>query len=127
MNIRVLLIHRDKNIYWTISNALTRAGFITFHASSGDEGIDVLNQIDPGVVVINVNEGITGRKNILKEIKKNPRTSVIAVGNNLKSQAVKEIIELGAIYISVKSLEINKLIKTINESVKYNKSLAISV
>ena len=120
--IRVLMVDDEAQFRATTERILTRRGFDTLLAGSGEEAIDTLNE-NPDVVVLDIQmPGMDGHET-LREIKnRKPDLPVIMLTGHGALPSAREAREKGAFDYLTKPCDIDTLATKIIEASKFEKS-----
>ena len=115
-NIRVLMVDDEEQFRSTTSKILTRKGYATTMAGSGEEAIEVLRKDPQDVVILDIKmPGMDGHQT-LAEIKKiNADIPVIMLTGHGAMESAKESLKLGAVDYLSKPCEIDLLAAKIND------------
>ena len=115
--IRVLMVDDEEQFRSTTSKILTRKGYATTMAGSGEEAIEVLRKNPQDVVILDVKmPGMDGHQT-LAEIKKiDAGIPVIMLTGHGALESAKESLKLGAVDYLSKPCEIDLLAAKINDA-----------
>lgn len=116
-NINVLMVDDEKEFRATTSKILTRKGYQTTIAASGEEAIDILKNKPQDVVILDIKmPGMNGHE-ALAEIKKiRPETQVIMLTGHGAMESAKESKAKGAYDYLSKPCDIDLLASKINDA-----------
>jgi DNA-binding response OmpR family regulator len=114
--IRVLMVDDEEQFRATTSKILTRKGYETTMAGSGEEAIEILGKNPQDVVILDVKmPGMDGHQT-LEEIKKiDAHIPVIMLTGHGALESAKESLKLGAVDYLSKPCEIDLLAAKIND------------
>jgi CheY-like chemotaxis protein len=117
--IKILMVDDEAQFRATTERILTRRGFQTIMAESGEEAIEKLNE-HPDVVVLDISmPGMDGH-DTLREIKRiKPELPVIMLTGHGALPSAKEALTEGAFDYLVKPCDIDTLATKIGEAYKY--------
>ena len=114
--IRVLMVDDEEQFRATTSKILTRKGYETTMAGSGEEAIEILRKNPQDVVILDIKmPGMDGHQT-LEEIKKiDADIPVIMLTGHGALESAKESLKLGAVDYLSKPCEIDLLAAKIND------------
>ncbi len=114
--IKVLMVDDEKRFRDTTQKILTKRGFMTILAGSGEEALELISQ-EPDVVILDIKmPGIDGHETLTRLKKENPDLPVIMLtGHGAKPSAREALIEGAFDYLS-KPCDINLLTEKIKEA-----------
>ncbi|MCO6429879.1 MAG: UDP-3-O-[3-hydroxymyristoyl] N-acetylglucosamine deacetylase [Deltaproteobacteria bacterium] len=115
--ITVLVIDDEGSIRRTLEGVLSDEGFTTLLAENGEEGIRILNEIRPSLVVLDIwMPGLDGIET-LKRIKQlHPNIPVIMISGHATIATAITATRLGAADFVEKPLDLHSFIKTIRKA-----------
>ncbi|MBU0985862.1 MAG: response regulator [Proteobacteria bacterium] len=118
--IKVLMVDDEAQFRASTSKLLTRKGFDTTIAASGEEAIQILRKEPQDVVVLDIKmPGIDGHE-ALKQIKKiRPETQVIMLTGHGTTDSAKATLDFGAYDYLNKPCDIDILALKINDAYKF--------
>ena len=115
---RILIIDDDYNAAKAVKEALQDKGLIVFYGSNEEEGLKLLSEDKPDIILLDlVLPGESGFK-IAQDIKANPKYADIPIiAISLKTEAIDKHIAAKSGFIAYieKPLDINRLLFTIND------------
>lgn len=116
---RILLVDDDPNIRKLATMSLERVGhWKVIAVSSGQESLDVISQVKPDVVLLDVMmPGLDGRSTLarLKNSEDNAHVPVILMTAKVQLEEVEEYLNLGAVGVLIKPFDPMSLPKEIRE------------
>ena len=95
----VLVIDDDPTIITIVKSILEREGAKGYGATGAEKGLSLVGTMHPDVVILDRYMPDTDGHEVLKAIKKNPRTQsvpVVMLTGESNAEEIKESIELGA-------------------------------
>lgn len=107
---KILIIDDEKLLRWSLEQNLTKEGYIVISAESGMEGLQLLSEDQPDIVLLDINLPDISGINILEKIKKekkHPIVIMITAFGDIET-AVKAI-KLGAYDFVEKPFNLDKL------------------
>ena len=108
--IRVLMVDDEKQFRATTSKILSRKGYETTMADSGEEALKILKKSKHDVVVLDIKmPGMDGREALMEIKKISPNTKVIMLTGHGGRDSAKETLALGAYDYLNKPCDINLL------------------
>lgn len=107
---KILIIDDEKLLRWSLEQNLTKEGYVVISAESGMEGLQLLSEDQPDIVLLDINLPDISGINILEKIKKekkHPIVIMITAFGDIET-AVKAI-KLGAYDFVEKPFNLDKL------------------
>jgi DNA-binding response OmpR family regulator len=122
LDMKVLLVDDDEDLLSIFSTALTRDGFETISAITGQDGLNKASQEKPDLILLDqVLPDISGN-DILKTLKLQDETKeipVILLSNFSQEDLVKNAIDLGALdYVFKYQVEPKEVVTKIKQALK---------
>lgn len=121
MSKRILLIDDEASLLKLVSTELTKLGYEVLQAHDGIEGVTMVHDALPDLVILDIMLPKKDGYQVLKEIKDDERTSQIPVimltGLGLDEEIEKGI-NLGVTHYLVKPLKMKLLIKCISANLR---------
>ncbi|HBN26180.1 MAG TPA: response regulator [Desulfobacteraceae bacterium] len=115
--IRVLMVDDEEQFRATTSKILSRKGYETTMAESGEEALKILKKSKHDVVVLDIKmPGMDGREALMEIKKISPDTKVIMLTGHGGKDSAKETLVLGAYDYLNKPCDINLLSLKINDA-----------
>jgi DNA-binding response OmpR family regulator len=102
----IVVIEDDPHLQQDLTIALVEAGFAVHNAYDGDEGVRLVLEKKPDIVLLDLILPKKGGFSVLQQIKTDPRTGhtpVIVLSNLETSANVERALRLGAVSYLVKS------------------------
>ena len=90
---RILVVEDDSNIEQLVTFKLKNSGFEVFNARNGKEALDFLQKNSVDLVVTDVMMPVMGGKELVMELKKDPKTRSIPTVMLTSRTLEKEIVE----------------------------------
>lgn len=117
---KLLIIDDEKSIRLSLQVGLKKLGIEIFTASSGEEGIAIFDEINPDIVIIDINlPGINGLE-VLKRIRKQRRNCIVIMITYISEvRLAVEAMKLGASDYFTKPFNIEEIKETIENNIKY--------
>ncbi|MGB5157620.1 sigma-54-dependent transcriptional regulator [Desulfobacterium sp. N47] len=118
----ILIVDDNPSIIQSLKGLLTDEGFEVITASNGYEGLKLIDEESPDLVLLDIwMPGIDGIET-LKQIKKdNPYIQVIIITGHGNIETAVNAIKLGAYDLIGKPLSIDKIIVTINNALNFRR------
>lgn len=125
---KLLIIDDEVEFASTLCQRLKLRGFDATDAHSGAEGLSLLNEIEPGIVILDLKMLDTNGLHVLSEIKKyDPTIEVIMLTGHGSAGSGVEAMKKGAFDYLMKPIELNDLLEKIElADKKRNNSLGKS-
>lgn len=115
--IRVLMVDDEERFRETTGKMLSKKGYETTMAGSGEEAIDIIKKTPHDVVILDIKMPGMGGDEALSEIKKiRPATQVIMLTGHGAEESAKEALVRGAYDYLTKPCDINLLAAKINSA-----------
>ena len=107
----VLVVDDEQMIRWSIEQTLRVAGYEVVTAETGAEGLALVRQLDPDVVLLDLRLPDEDGLNLLKRIKEGsrPETAVIVMTAFGGAYAPAEALRMGALAYLAKPFDFDKL------------------
>ena len=108
----ILLVDDHRLLRQAVKRALIEAGFnIVGEASDGEEGVNLVNELSPEIVILDITMPVMDGLTALKIIKKSkPDTKVIMLTMHGESSVVSQAISLGASGFITKDVPMSEVI-----------------
>jgi DNA-binding response OmpR family regulator len=90
---KILVVEDDNNIEQLVTFKLKNSGFEVFNARNGKEALDFLRKNSVDLIITDVMMPIMGGKELVIELKKDPRTKAIPTVMLTSRTLEKEIVE----------------------------------
>lgn len=90
---KILVVEDDSNIEQLVSFKLKNAGYTVSTAHNGAEALDFLKKQSVDLIITDVMMPVMGGKELVMELKKNPKTNPIPVVMLTSRTLEKEIVE----------------------------------
>lgn len=90
---KILVVEDDSNIEQLVTFKLKNSGYEVFNARNGQEALDFLKKNSVDLIVTDVMMPIMGGKELVIELKKNPKTKSIPTVMLTSRTLEKEIVE----------------------------------
>jgi DNA-binding response OmpR family regulator len=90
---KILVVEDDNNIEQLVTFKLKNSGFEVFNARNGQEALDFLKKNSVDLIVTDVMMPIMGGKELVMELKKDPKTKSIPTVMLTSRTLEKEIVE----------------------------------
>ncbi|MBP9667244.1 response regulator [Candidatus Saccharibacteria bacterium] len=95
-NKTVLLVEDDATLSDAFGIMLTKAGYDVTHAANGKDALDILKNIQPAIILLDLLMPIMDGKDFLRQFKNTHNIPVIVFSNLDSKDDVNEVLELGA-------------------------------
>ncbi|MFH0976476.1 MAG: response regulator [Spirochaetota bacterium] len=119
----ILIIDDDSNIRKTLSDVLTVKGFDVSSACNGEEGLDLLKQIQANLVIVDLGLPDMPGLDVLGRIKAdNPYTEAIILTGNASLDSAIEATNRGAFSYLTKPYDIDQLLLHIRRALEKQES-----
>jgi DNA-binding response OmpR family regulator len=102
----IALIEDDDILSGVMKDELEEHGFTVFHAKDGEEGLNIIREKKPDMVLLDVIMPKKGGDEVFKELKADPNTRdipVIVLTVSTQEASMKEILDKGAVDYIIKS------------------------
>lgn len=109
---KILIVEDQPDLRYLLAMLLSAEGFITFTASDGREGLDIVKNDRPDLIITDINMPNMNGVDMVKRIREMPHGDSIpilvltAVGSGVTSDAL----DAGANHALIKPVELEKLI-----------------
>jgi diguanylate cyclase (GGDEF)-like protein len=118
-NSSILIIDDDHNLGKTLSDILSSKNYTTFSATTGSEGLSILEHHTFSVALIDLNLPDVSGIDVLERIKtKSPSTEAIILTANASLSSAIEATNRGAFSYLLKPYEIEQLLLTISHAIE---------
>ena len=110
---RIVVVDDEADILLLVRTALQSAGHEVATASNGQDGLDLIRELRPDLVILDIMMPDKSGLHVLREIKANDTTAAIPVImlTGLSERAkIQEALDQGAEYYMVKPFEYNDLL-----------------
>jgi DNA-binding NtrC family response regulator len=119
-NLKVCIVDDEVEFVTTLAERLQLRGFETQIATDGEKALQLIETDPPQVVVLDVMMPGMGGLEVLQRIKElNPQIAVILLTGHSATKEGREGMRLGAFDYLMKPLNIDDLIKKMQEAVKH--------
>ncbi len=111
---KILVVDDETHILRILKNYLQTEAYQVYTATSGEEAIQKVREVEPRIVLLDIIMPGKGGINTLKEIKKiNPRTAVIIISAVIDEELARRALECGADDYITKPFDLNFLGKRV--------------
>jgi len=118
----ILIIDDDRSMRETLHRVLHKYGFNVIEAGSGEEGIKLVIDKEPDLVLLDLILPDMQGLEVLKEIKSiSPQTSVVIITAFPSISDVVEAMKLGASEFLVKPFNMDELVTTVRKNLEISK------
>jgi two-component system response regulator HydG len=118
---KILIIDDDKDLCFVLKRFLSKHGFEVLEATSGRAALDILDSVEPNLILCDFRLEDMSGSSILKKIKeKNPSVPVIIITGYSNIKTAVEVMKLGAMDYVTKPLLPDEILLTIRKAL--NKS-----
>jgi DNA-binding NtrC family response regulator len=110
MNKRVMVVDDDDSIRETFQYHLERAGYEVTTAATGEEGLGLLSEVEPGVVITDIRmPGMDGLELLGRIRKASPETDVLVITAHEDMKSASQAMREGAYDYLVKPLDLDRI------------------
>jgi two-component system, NtrC family, response regulator HydG len=118
---KILIIDDDKDLCFVLKRFLSKHGFEVLEATTGKAALEILDSVDPDLILCDFRLEDMSGSSILKKIKeKNPSVPVIIITGYSNIKTAVEVMKLGAMDYVTKPLLPDEILLTIKKAL--NKS-----
>jgi two-component system response regulator HydG len=118
---KILIIDDDKDLCFVLKRFLSKHGFEVLEATTGRAALEILDSVDPDLILCDFRLEDMSGSSILKKIKeKNPSVPVIIITGYSNIKTAVEVMKLGAMDYVTKPLLPDEILLTIRKAL--NKS-----
>lgn len=119
MNLKILIIEHEEQVRKALKNVIEHEGYKALTASSGREGLKIMKEKKPVLVLLELKVPDMDGFVLLKEIKKiNPGVPVIVITSQNTVESAVKVMKLGAFNYITKPFDLDKLKDEINQALK---------
>lgn len=116
---KILIIDDEKDVHYSFGRIFEGAGLELLEATSGDEGLKMLQKHKPDIVIMDIRMGATNGLDTLQQIRKfDTRIPVIMMTAYGTTQAAIQAMKLGAFDYILKPFDIPKMKSLIESALK---------
>ncbi len=115
---KILIVDDEPNIVMTLEYTFKRNDFEVYIARDGGEAIEILNEVVPDVVLLDIMMPKVDGYETLKQIRENDRletTKVVFLTAKNKASDIEKGLKLGADKYLTKPFSVKKIVSEINE------------
>lgn len=114
---KILIIDDDKDLCFVLKRFLSKHGFEVIEATSGKAALEILENVDPDLILCDFRLEDMSGSSILKKIKeKNPQVPVIIITGYSNIKTAVEVMKLGAMDYVTKPLLPDEILLTIRKA-----------
>jgi two-component system, NtrC family, response regulator HydG len=114
---KILIIDDDKDLCFVLKRFLSKHGFEVLDASTGKMALEILESVDPDLILCDFRLEDMSGSSILKKIKeKNPSVPVIIITGYSNIKTAVEVMKLGAMDYVTKPLLPDEILLTIRKA-----------
>jgi two-component system, NtrC family, response regulator HydG len=114
---KVLIIDDDKDLCFVLKRFLSKHGFEVLEATTGKAALDILESVEPDLILCDFRLEDMSGSSILKKIKeKNPSVPVIIITGYSNIKTAVEVMKLGAMDYVTKPLLPDEILLTIRKA-----------
>ncbi len=118
-NLRILLVDDEEEFVTTLAERLELRGLQARAATNGEDALHMIEADTPQIVILDVMMPGLGGLEVLKQIKsQNPQIHVILLTGRGSTKEGIEGMQLGAFDYLMKPIDIEELIKKMQEAIK---------
>lgn len=112
---RLLIIDDSPFIAKEISDIVEPEGYeVIGHAKNGERGIEMVDELNPDVITLDIiMPGIDGIETAQEILKNHPDSKIVMLSSLCDHDTIAEIEEIGLKYLVAKPIEPEKLIETL--------------
>ncbi len=122
---KVLIVDDEKNIQVSLSSVLKDEGFSVFLASTGEEGIEKMQNVRPELILLDIwLPGIDGLETMRRMLEIDPMQTIIMISGHGNINAAVRALRLGAYDFLEKPLSLEKVLIVLNRALLYRGVLA---
>ncbi len=117
---KVLIIDDEKNIQVSLASILEDEGYTTYHADSGEEGIEKFINVKPDAVFLDIwLPGIDGLETLSRLLEIDPATIIITMSGHGNISTVVKSVKAGAYDFLEKPLSLDKVLFVLKRGLEY--------
>ncbi|MDL5054339.1 sigma-54 dependent transcriptional regulator [Oscillatoria laete-virens NRMC-F 0139] len=121
---KVLIIDDEKDVHYSFSRIFENAGYQLLAATSGDEGVKIMQKEKPALILMDIRMGTTNGLDTLQQIRKfDMRVPVIMMTAYGTTQTAIQAMKLGAFDYVLKPFDIPKLKSLIESALKASRDM----
>ena len=114
---KILIIDDDKDLCFVLKRFLSKHGFEVIDATSGKAALEILENVEPDLILCDFRLEDMSGSSILKKIKeKNPAVPVIIITGYSNIKTAVEVMKLGAMDYVTKPLLPDEILLTIRKA-----------
>src|SRR5687767_13019055 len=114
---KILIIDDDKDLCFVLKRFLSKHGFEVLDASTGKMALEILESVEPDLILCDFRLEDMSGSSILKKIKeKNPSVPVIIITGYSNIKTAVEVMKLGAMDYVTKPLLPDEILLTIRKA-----------
>ena len=114
---KILIIDDDKDLCFVLKRFLSKHGFEVIEATSGKAALEILENVEPDLILCDFRLEDMSGSSILKKIKeKNPQVPVIIITGYSNIKTAVEVMKLGAMDYVTKPLLPDEILLTIRKA-----------
>ncbi len=114
---KILIVDDDKDLCFVLKRFLSKHGFEVMEATSGRAALDILDAVEPDLILCDFRLEDMSGSSILKKIKeKNPSVPVIIITGYSNIKTAVEVMKLGAMDYVTKPLLPDEILLTIRKA-----------
>src|SRR5688572_26925044 len=114
---KILIIDDDKDLCFVLKRFLSKHGFEVIEATSGKAALEILENVEPDLILCDFRLEDMSGSSILKKIKeKNPSVPVIIITGYSNIKTAVEVMKLGAMDYVTKPLLPDEILLTIRKA-----------
>jgi len=118
---KILIIEDDKYFRENARIAISRKGYEVFTSQNGEEGVELMEKINPDIVLCDIMMPVNDGYWVLKKIRQSQKfasTPFVFMTAKVEQDDMKKGMELGANDYLVKPFKLAELMKTIKNNIR---------
>ncbi|MCA8999255.1 MAG: sigma-54-dependent Fis family transcriptional regulator [Planctomycetaceae bacterium] len=125
---RIAVIDDDRSVLLLVQRGLEKAGHTLVLASSGQEGLDLIRECDPDVILLDLVLRDVSGLDVFKKIREiDTRVPVIFITGEADSETAIEAMQLGAYDYVAKPLDLEELTELVENAARTRQLMSVPV
>ncbi len=118
---KILIIDDEEHMCWALKKAMEKEGYQALTATSGNEGVNLLKEKGPSLVLLDLKMPEMDGMEVLKIIKEiHPKIPVIMITAHGTIETAIEAMKLGAVDYITKPFDLDELKMVVQQALKYS-------